>query len=143
MLFQLRDRFDLNLGGLGEPRRTNMGLTYANAESPSYMPQWHLWDMLGVVGGILMFLAAAFFFLNFFAALFAKAQEKAGEMRFPTAEAYHDEPAPAFRNFKPWVVLMIVLILIAYVPTLYQISTGNQQKAIPYRPWSPAPEVPR
>ena len=133
--------FGLSVAGvLGEPRRTNMGLTYANPESAGYMAAWHKWDMMGVIGGVLMFLAVAFFFLNFFAALFAKRQEAAGRVVFPTSEAIHDEPATAFRNFKPWVVLMIIVILFAYVPTLYQITTGNQQKAVPYRPWSPAPE---
>lgn len=130
-------------GVMGEPRRTNMGLTYANPESPIYMARWHIWDMIGVVGGIVMFLAVVLFFLNFFAALLGKTRETPGEMRFPTAEALHDEPALAFRNFKPWVILMILVILLAYVPTLYQITTGDQQKAIPYRPWSPAPDVPK
>jgi cytochrome c oxidase subunit 1 len=128
-------------GILGEPRRTNMGLTYANPESPSFMPQWQLWDMIGVVGGVLMFLAVVIFFVNFFGALFSKARVKAGDVQFPTAEALHDEPAGVFANFKPWVALMILAILMAYVPTLYQISTGDQQKAVPYRPWSPAPDV--
>jgi cytochrome c oxidase subunit 1 len=128
-------------GVLGEPRRTNLGLTYANPESIRYVSQWHVWDVMGAIGGIIMFLSTVLFFTNFFAALFVRSREKAGEIQFPTATAYHDEQLPKFENFKPWVIAMIVAILIAYIPPLYQIANGKQQKAIPYRPWSPAPDV--
>jgi len=78
--------------------------------------------------------------MNFFTALFAKPLEKTGELRFPTAEALHDETIPWVQNFKPWVAAMIVAVLIAYVPPLYEVVGGSQKKAVPYRPWSPAPE---
>jgi cytochrome c oxidase subunit 1 len=129
-------------GVYGEPRRTNMGLTYANPESAWYVPQWHLWDQLGVIGGILMFLAVLIFFVNFFVALFSKSRPEQQEVRFPTSDVYHDEHISWVLNFKPWVAGMIIAIVIAYLPPLYQIVTGNQQKAVPYRPWSPAPETP-
>lgn len=128
-------------GVLGEPRRTNLGLTYANPESSSYVAAWHIWDVVGAVGGVIMFASVLLFFINFFTALLAKPQEKSAEVRFPTAEAYHDERLPLFENFKPWVYAMVVAILIAYLPPLYEIATGNQQRAVPYLPWSPAPET--
>lgn len=128
-------------GVLGEPRRTNLGLTYANPESERYVASWHIWDIMGAIGGIIMFLAVLIFFINFFAALLSKSREKPGELCFPTAEAYHDEQIPWALNFKPWVIAMILAIIVAYVPPLYQILSGHQEKAIPYRPWSPAPEV--
>jgi cytochrome c oxidase subunit 1 len=128
-------------GVLGEPRRTNMGLTYANPESVRYVAEWHVWDVMGAIGGIIMFLSTLLFFINFFAALFAKSRGGIGEIRFPTAEAYHNERLPKFENFKPWVIAMIAAILLAYIPPLYQIVNGKQEKAIPYRPWSPAPEI--
>jgi cytochrome c oxidase subunit I len=127
-------------GILGEPRRTNMGLTYANAASDRFVAAWHPWDVMGAIGGIIMFLACVFFFINFFAALFAKPREEVGALRFPTAEAYHDETVSWVQNFKPWVVIMLLAVLIAYVPPLYQVINGKQEKAVPYYPWSPAPE---
>lgn len=128
-------------GVLGEPRRTNLGLTFANPESPRFVPQWHVWDLMGAIGGTIMFLATLLFFLNFFAALFAKRQQQPGEIRFPTSEAIHDERLPRFENFKPWVIAMIIAIFVAYAPPLYQVLKGDQQKAVPYRPWSPVPDV--
>jgi len=128
-------------GVLGEPRRTNLGLLYENPHFARYVAEWHIWDVAGVIGGVIMFLSVLLFFVNFFGALFVRSREKAGEVRFPTAEAYHDERLPWFENFKPWVAMMVLATLIAYIPPLYQITTGNQKKALPYRPWSPAPEV--
>jgi cytochrome c oxidase subunit 1 len=128
-------------GILGEPRRTNLGLTYANPGTDRYVESWHMWDVVGAIGGTIMFIAMVLFFINFFAALLIKAQEKSGELRFPTSEAYHDENIRWVQNFKPWVAAMIVAILIAYIPPLYQVVTGNQQKAVPYYPWSPLPET--
>lgn len=128
-------------GVLGEPRRTNLGLTYSNPEWPGYVAEWHIWNVIGVIGGAIMFLSVVLFFINFFGALFARPQENAGEVRFPTSEAYHDERVSWAENFKPWVVAMVFAVLIAYVPPLYQIVTGNQEKAPAYYPWSPAPEA--
>ncbi len=127
-------------GILGEPRRTNLGLTYANPASDRFVASWHMWDVIGAIGGIIMFLSTLLFFINFFAALFSKPQEQPGNVRFPTAEPYHDEQVRWVENFKPWIAVMVLAILIAYVPPLYQIITGKQEKAVPYYPWSPAPE---
>ncbi len=128
-------------GVLGEPRRTNLGLMYDNPQVARYVAEWHRWDVIGVFGGIIMTISVLLFFLNFFGALFQRSRDKAGEVRFPTAEAYRDERLAWFENFKPWVAMMVLVTLIAYVPPLYQIATGNQKKAPPYRPWSPVPET--
>lgn len=127
-------------GILGEPRRTNLGLSYANPGTDRYVASWHTWDVMGAIGGIIMFLSTVLFFINFFTALFAKSKQTPGEIQFPTSEPYHDEQIRWVQNFKPWVIVMILAILIAYVPPLYQILTSNQQKAVPYLPWNPLPE---
>jgi cytochrome c oxidase subunit 1 len=127
-------------GVLGEPRRTNLGLMHDNPAMARHLSEWYVWDVMGAIGGIIMFLSTVLFFINFFGAIFRRSQEERGRIRFPTSEAHHDERLPWFENFKPWVALMILAILIAYIPPLYQITRGNQQKAVPYLPWSPAPE---
>lgn len=128
-------------GILGEPRRTNLGLTYSNPGSPKYVPAWDVWNMIGVIGGAIMFLAVALFFVNFFAALFAKPQSEPGEMRFPTSEALHDERFGWLENLKPWVIVMILAVILAYAPPLYQILNGKQVSAPPYSPANPSPET--
>ncbi len=79
--------------------------------------------------------------MNFFAALFAKPTEKPCEVRFPTAEALHDERVSWLENLKPWVVVMILAVILAYVPPLYQILSGKQLKAPPYSPANPTAET--
>ena len=45
--------FGLSVAGLlGEPRRTNLGLTYSNPDSPLFHPAWEPWSRLGALGGM-------------------------------------------------------------------------------------------
>ena len=59
-------------GASGEPRRTNMGLTYTDPQSHLYHPDWQAAKILGSLGGTIMTLAALMFFVVFFATLFGK-----------------------------------------------------------------------
>jgi cytochrome c oxidase subunit 1 len=125
-------------GILGEPRRTNLGLTYANSASPLYQPAWAVWSHLGAVGGVIMAAAMLGFFAVFFATLFG-APTAAPALALPVSETYHDENLPAVRNFTPWVAAAIVLLVIAYVPPIYSAVTGPTQLAPAYEPSSPLP----
>ena len=125
-------------GLLGQPRRTNLGLTYANSASPLYQPAWALWSHLGAVGGVLMTAAMVGFFAVFFSTLFG-ARTAAPALALPASEAYHDENLAAVRNFTPWVAVAIVLLAIAYVPPIYSAVTGPTQVVPAYEPSSPLP----
>ncbi len=125
-------------GILGEPRRTNLAITYSNPESPLYQASWEFWTRLGAVGGILMTLAMGVYFAVFFATLFSPARKRR-EIDIPVAEPLHDEDVPWLRNFAPWVAAAIVLLIVAYVPPLYEVLTGGTVPAVPYEPHSPAP----
>jgi cytochrome c oxidase subunit 1 len=123
-------------GLLGEPRRSNLGMTYANPSSPLYHASWQIWSHLGALGGIIMTVAMAFFFLVFFATLLGTKERESG-LVLPTAEAYHDGSGRFVLNFRPWVVAAIVLLAIAYIPPLYEIVTGPTQGVPAYEPSSP------
>jgi cytochrome c oxidase subunit 1 len=125
-------------GLLGSPRRTNLGPTYANPDSPLYRPDWELWSMLGAVGGVVMFAAAVMFFAVFFASLLGRKQ-RAPRLVLPTAEAYHDAELPVLRNFTPWVVTAVLLLAVAYVPPIYQVLQDRTPGAPAYDPASPVP----
>ena len=125
-------------GLLGEPRRSNLGTSYANPASPLYHPGWQLWSQLGVIGGIIMTAAMFLFFVVFFATLLGKKEQEAA-LLLPTAEAYHDGSGRLVANFRPWVVAAIVLLAIAYIPPLYEIVTGPTQSVPAYEPSSPVP----
>ncbi len=123
-------------GLLGQPRRTNLGLSYSNVDSPLFQPAWHNWSQLGAVGGVIVTLAMVLFFVVFFATLFGR-KERSAPLTLPTAEVYHDEDVAFLRNFTPWVIAAVILLVIAYVPPLYEVVTGPTQSAPGYDPASP------
>lgn len=130
----------LMLGGLlGEPRRTNLGLTYLNPESELYQAAWVLTTHTTVIGGILMFLTAVLFFIVFFGTLFGK-KKYLSMIEFPTSEAYHDEKKIRLvKNFTPWIIIAIILILFAYIPTFMEAVNNPAAPAPPFAPTSPVP----
>lgn len=131
-------------GGLhGEPRRTNLGLSYLNANSSAYRPDWYVSTHVGVVGGCVMALAFAVFCFVLVASLLGPQQAGAADsFSLPSSEAYHDEDIPAVKNLGPWVVAAVVLILISYAPPLVSIVSAHNPPAVGFHPNDPAPVEP-
>jgi len=127
-------------GGLiGEPRRTNLGLTYLNPSSEQYHPAWVPTTTLAMAGGILMTLAGLLYFIVFFGTLFSKTA-KEPVLEFPETEVYHTEKRIAFfDSFKPWLVMMIVIILIAYIPAIWDAIHNSGGNAPTFSPGNPTP----
>jgi cytochrome c oxidase subunit 1 len=129
----------LFIGGVGgEPRRTNMGMSYTNPQSPLYHIDWSAAKMLGSAGGIIMTLAALIFFLVFFATLFGKPVRK-GTLSLIVSEPYHDEQIPAVQSFTPWLAGALLLIVVAYAPPITQTLRSHFPGSPPYAPDSPIP----
>lgn len=123
----------------GAPRRTNMGTSYLNPDSELFRADWVLPSHFTALGGIIMSLGILFFFIVFFRTLFAAKTEES-TLDFPTAEAYHDESSIRFvKNFTPWVVAAIIIILFAYTPPIKEAVEFNREKAKPYHPSNPVP----
>ncbi len=130
----------LFIGGLrGEPRRTNMGLTYLNPASPSYRPDWWITTHIGVVGGCIMGLAILLYFVVLIRSL-AGAQSAVLEgepFLIPLSETYHNENVPALRNFAPWITAAVLLIAVAYYPPISEIVKSKVKLAPGYSPDNP------
>ena len=131
----------LSWGGLlGEPRRTNLGMTYLNPKHELFTPEWVPTTLLALLGGIIMFIAASLFFVVFFGTMFSKRKEEA-VLEIPVSEAYHDEKRiPLFDRFKPWLVTMAVILVIAYTPALIDATTNPGPGAPRFTPGNPVPE---
>ena len=127
-------------GGLiGEPRRTNLGMTYTNPDNTLYHPEWIPTTMITLAGGIIMTVAALLYFVVFFGTFFRKKTEES-ILEFPVTEAYHDEKRVSFfDSFKPWLIIMIVIILIAYVPALIDVLKNSGPGAPTFSPNNPTP----
>jgi cytochrome c oxidase subunit 1 len=105
-----------SLGFLGVPRRTPLGAA-AYAE-----PAWQALLPLVGIGGSLLFVSGILYFLNLVLTLWLS---RAPAPAFPGfAEAMSGpEHAPAILDrWRPWIALAIVLILIAYGPTLLRLA---------------------
>ena len=132
--------FGLMWGGLlGEPRRTNLGLTYTNPESSLFHPEWISTTKITLFGGIIMTVAFILYSVSIIATLAGKpVLEKI--ISFPVSEPLHEEkPIGILQNFKPWLVMMIIVILLAYVPALMDAMKFTGAGAPPYTPDNPTP----
>ena len=126
-------------GLLGEPRRTNLGMTYLNPENDLFRPDWVPTTTLALLGGIIMFIAGMLFIVVFFGTMFRKKSE-AAELDLPVSEAYHDEKRiPLFDKFKPWLVTMALILLIAYIPALLNVNKNTGPNAPAFTPDNPVP----
>jgi cytochrome c oxidase subunit 1 len=130
----------LSWGGLiGEPRRTNLGMTYLNPKNALYTPEWVPTTLLALAGGIIMFVAGVLFFIVFFGTMLSKRTAEAA-LELPVSEAFHDEKRiPLFDKFKPWLVTMAVILVIAYTPPLISSIKNPGPDAPRFTPENPAP----
>jgi cytochrome c oxidase subunit I len=112
----------LMAGGLmGEPRRTNLGLSYTNPDSPLFNKHWVSTTTLTMVGGMTMGITAVIYFIVFFATAFGKATQ-APQIILPESEELHEEkPIPLLLNMKPWIIVAVVLVMFTYVPSLISV----------------------
>ncbi|WP_291911945.1 cbb3-type cytochrome c oxidase subunit I [Chitinophaga sp. CB10] len=129
-------------GGLmGEPRRTNMGLTYLNPASEQYHPYWVISSMLGLAGGGIMFVAGFLYFISFFGTLFSK-RTMEPVIDLPVSDTLHEEKRiPIFDTFKPWLAVMALIIFLSYLPAISDALNNTGKKAPPYLPADPTPVV--
>ncbi len=140
MIGMLIFSYGLMSGGLiGEPRRTNLGLTYLNPASSQYRPDWIPSTALALVGGTIMTISALSFFITFFGTVFSKKKEEP-ILEFPESELLHEEPTISILNrFTPWIIVMFIVLLLAYVPAIMSIMKYIGPGAQPFSPDNPIP----
>jgi cytochrome c oxidase subunit 1 len=127
-------------GLLGQPRRTNMGTTYLNPESPIYRADWVASNVVSAMGGVAMTLAIVAYFIVLARTLWAPANAAEAErFELPSSEPLHDEHIPAFMNLRPWIVAAVLLCVAAYTPPLWDIAKSKNGGAKPYTGESPMP----
>lgn len=136
--------YGLKIGGLkGMPRRTNTGASYANPDSILFQPDWIPYINLTVVGGVIMFIGIVMFVASFFTTVFSKSKPASDpdnpHVTFPISEPLHDEEAKWLRNFKPFIIIAIILIVLSYTPVIYDVLQATYDGSPPYSPDSPVP----
>ncbi|HVY73250.1 MAG TPA: cbb3-type cytochrome c oxidase subunit I [Puia sp.] len=133
----------LSWGGLlGEPRRTNLGMTYLNPKNALYTPEWVPTTLLALAGGVIMTTAALLFFIVFFGTLLSKRKYEP-QLELPVSEALHDEKRIAlFDTFKPWLVMMGLVLIVSYVPAFINANNIPAAGAPAFTPDNPMPQTP-
>lgn len=128
-------------GLLGMPRRTNTGASYANPDSVLYQPDWMPYIDITVIGGVIMFLAIVLFVVAFFATVLSpsKSTEEQPVISFPLSAPLHNEPSLMLRNFKPFIIIALILIVLSYTPVIYDVLQATYDGSLPYSPNSPVP----
>ncbi len=134
--------FGLMWGGLmGEPRRTNTGMTYLNPESSLFRPEWVPTTELALFGGIVMTVAFLMYIISMIATLVGR-KVREGRIEFPVAEPLHEEkPLSILQSFRPWLLIMGLVIVLAYVPALMDVFKYTGSGAEPYLPNNPMPVI--
>ena len=127
-------------GGLeGEPRRTNLGMSYLEPESPLYQVEWVWTTSLAVFGGLIMFASMAIYFVVLISTALGPVSSIKG-LIFPKDEALHEEPhIKLLHNWTPWLILMLVIIALAYYPAFTDVFNYTGPGAPPYDPTNPVP----
>lgn len=118
------------LGLVGVPRRTMVG------SAPYLKPEWALDLKIVAVGGTFLFLSALLFFANMLLTVTVSKGPAPAAVEF--AEYAHTLPGQSGRMFDRWpvwVVASIVLISIAYGPSLFQIWSTAPFDAVGLRVW--------
>ena len=112
----------LMAGGLmGEPRRTNMGLSYTNPDSPLFNSRWVPSSTVTMIGGLIMGTAALLYFICFFKMVFSKAVEEP-TITLPESEELHvEKDIPLLLNMRPWIILSFILIASTYIPSFKNV----------------------
>src|SRR4051794_20019815 len=110
-------------GVMGEPRRTNLGLSYANPSSPLYRADWEFSRVVGAIGGTIMAVAMLLYFVVFFATLLRK-KTSVPLLELPVSETYHDEDVAAVQSLRPWLVAAVILLIVAYTMPFVELAKG-------------------
>jgi cytochrome c oxidase subunit I len=117
------------LGFLGAPRRTPLG------SAPYVHPEWRPLLALVGIGGTVLLVSGLLYLLNLLLTVW---RSRGPAPVFPGfAEALSGaEHAPAVLDrWRPWLALAIILILIAYGPTVVQLVMSSPMDAPGLRVW--------
>ncbi|MCA9874202.1 MAG: cbb3-type cytochrome c oxidase subunit I, partial [Anaerolineales bacterium] len=113
----------------GMPRRTMIGAASYAADA------WTPMLIEAAIGGIILGISGLLFYSNMVGTVFSKKRLEA-PIEMPVAEPYESEPAPAWLdNWKPWLAVTVVLILVAYGPILVDMIANANMTSPGFKVW--------
>lgn len=129
-------------GLLGQPRRTNMGLSYLDPNSPHFRADWVPTAYLTGIGAAVMTVAFVVYLAVWVATLAGEPATQGGHLSFPTAESLHPvaDTRSVVMRLRPWLVISLLLVAVSYWAPLRQ-ALRTPQGAPPYAPDNPVPLI--
>ena len=114
----------------GVPRRTMLGA------APYLSPEWNPMLLEAAIGGILLWASLVLYFVVILGTVFAS-RKASQPVEMPVAESTRDpQETPAWLdNWKPWLVVTMVLILVSYGPPLVELVRNADFSAPGLRVW--------
>lgn len=112
------------------PRRTMLGA------APYAASDWQPLLIEAAIGGVILGISGLLFYINMVGTVaHKKALEEPIEM--PVAEPYHpEETVPGWLDtWRPWIVVTVLLILVAYGPVLVDMLTNMQLTSPGFKVW--------
>jgi cytochrome c oxidase subunit 1 len=112
------------------PRRTTLGA------APYLSPEWNPLLMVAAVGGVLVWVSLVLYFVVVLGTVFAS-RKLAHPIQMPVADALRDaqETPPWLDAWKPWLIVTIVLIVLAYGPPLAELIRNANLSSAGMRAW--------
>lgn len=115
---------------LSVPRRTMLGA------APYAATDWQPMLIEAAIGGTILGISGLLFYINMTATVLQKKRLET-PIEMPVAEVYHsEEPVPNWLDaWRPWVVVTILLIVVAYGPILVDLLSNMQLTSPGFKVW--------
>jgi cytochrome c oxidase subunit 1 len=123
--------FQHNLGILGAPRRTMLGA------APYLRPEWKGHLVWVGIGGAILFISALLYFVNIVLTVLVSRKPAPAMPEFAEALSGPEHAPAVLDRWQPWLALALALVLIAiaYGPTLYRLATTTPLSSPGFRVW--------
>jgi cytochrome c oxidase subunit 1 len=117
------------LGLRGMPRRTMI------SQASYFQPEWSALLPWVAVGGTLLFVSGILYLLNLLLTVTVSRAPAPAVPEFAVSAAPPEDGPAVLNRLRPWVVTAVVLLVIAYGPTLARLVATSQLNAPGFRVW--------